>query len=375
MQQFNLTFTPPAQQQISLEPSIGWKGDPGPPGATGPQGETGPQGPVGETGPQGERGEKGETGETGPAGPPGPQGDTGPTGPQGPTGPTGPKGDTGISALWVGGPDVAALSSAAELRAAIDVLSEGEIENLLAGKAAAAHTHEIADVTGLQSSLDARPVASGTRTSGVLPRYNESGELVSSGLSDTGTIFVLAARGLDFNGASNYATPNRPSISGRGSASDLILTAATTGVLGGAIGGTRGWTLTSTGLGIGLTAPARRLEVRDAAAAQQRWSYSDYVYGERQVNATGYVIETSTGNLWRFAAAGTSRQVLVDVRTVNALNSTGGDLLVQRSGTTMIQLAVSGVSLPLGIGLNGKVPTPQAAAIPDPPTPRAHRRR
>ena len=76
----------------------------------------GPRGPAGPTGPQG------DTGPQGPAGPAGPQGETGPQGPAGPAGPT----------TWDG------------------------ITDKPAAFPPSAHTHTIANVTGLQSALDGK---------------------------------------------------------------------------------------------------------------------------------------------------------------------------------------------------------------------------
>lgn len=65
---------------------IGIQGDVGP---QGPKGDTGPQGPQG---PKGPKGEQGDPGEQGPQGVEGPQGSTGPQGAEGPQGPRGEKG-------------------------------------------------------------------------------------------------------------------------------------------------------------------------------------------------------------------------------------------------------------------------------------------
>ena len=76
-------------QDITLTPKRGPKGDTGATGPQGPKGDPGPQGADGPTGPSGAQGP------IGPEGPTGPQGVQGLTGPQGPTGDTGPKGDKG----------------------------------------------------------------------------------------------------------------------------------------------------------------------------------------------------------------------------------------------------------------------------------------
>ena len=75
----------------------------------------------------------------------------------------GPQGPSGISTLWNGGPSVAELDSAADLRTAIEVLTEDELAEIFA---AAAHTHAIADVTGLQTALDGKAASSHTHEIG-----------------------------------------------------------------------------------------------------------------------------------------------------------------------------------------------------------------
>jgi Collagen triple helix repeat (20 copies)/TGF-beta propeptide len=78
--------------------ATGAAGSQGPIGLTGATGATGPQGPIGLTGATGATGPQGPiglTGATGPAGSAGPQGATGPQGPIGPIGPQGPAGADG----------------------------------------------------------------------------------------------------------------------------------------------------------------------------------------------------------------------------------------------------------------------------------------
>lgn len=106
-------------------------------------GPAGPQGPAGATGPQGPAGAAGAAGATGPAGAQGPAGPTGATGPQGPAGATGPQGPTGPAGTttWSG------------------------ITGTPSTFPPAAHTHAIADTTGLQAALNGKAAASHTHLS------------------------------------------------------------------------------------------------------------------------------------------------------------------------------------------------------------------
>jgi hypothetical protein len=131
---------------------------------TGTGGTQGPPGPAGPTGPQGT---------TGPAGPAGPQGTPGADstvpGPQGPAGATGPQGATGLPGTtdWAG----------------------------ITGKPStfppAPHTHPIADVTSLQTALDAKaPLASPALTGNPTAPTATAGTATTSIAS---TAFVAAA--------------------------------------------------------------------------------------------------------------------------------------------------------------------------------------
>lgn len=145
---------------------LGVQGPKGDTGATGPQGIQGIQGPKGDTGPQGlqgiqgERGLQGLKGDKGDIGPVGPKGDTGnafiysdftptqleglrgPQGVQGPKGDKGEKGDTGEQ-----GPPGAAVA---------DSIEWSNVLNKPTTFAPSTHTHTIANVTNLQSSLKAK---------------------------------------------------------------------------------------------------------------------------------------------------------------------------------------------------------------------------
>ena len=161
----------------------GEKGDKGDTGLQGPQGpkgdagSQGPQGPKGEAftfedftpeqlaslkgdkgdiGPQGPQGLKGDKGDTGAQGPQGEKGDIGPQGPQGEKGdigPKGPKGDTGtiIMDTILSTTSTNAVQNQAIARAVND-------------KANTTHTHNISDVTTLQTTLNGKANTSHTHT-------------------------------------------------------------------------------------------------------------------------------------------------------------------------------------------------------------------
>ena len=181
---------------VSTGPIRGPKGDTGDTGPAGPQGvagPTGPQGATGPVGPAGPQGPKGDPGDAGPAGPAGPAGATGPTGPQGPqgvqgakgdtgnTGPTGPagatgpagtqgpKGDTGnTGATGPQGPAGPTGATGPQGPAGpAGTTSWSGITDKPTTFTPSAHNHAIADVTGLQAALDAKPAATGGTVSGL----------------------------------------------------------------------------------------------------------------------------------------------------------------------------------------------------------------
>jgi hypothetical protein len=92
---------------------------------------------------------EGAIGAMGPIGPQGPIGATGPAGPVGPVGPQGPIGLTGPQGPL--NPDGLTITSAAATYATINSVTTG-----LAGKAALAHAHQIADVSGLAGALSGK---------------------------------------------------------------------------------------------------------------------------------------------------------------------------------------------------------------------------
>ena len=155
----------------------------------------GPRGEQGPTGPQGPKGDTGDTGPQGPKGDPGSQGAQGPTGPQGEQGSPGKNATiNGVNALTIeagdgleaemsggvyrlkmaGGSDMAAHIArtdnphgvtAEQIGAAPSghthddrYYTEGEVNNLLAGKAASSHTHPVGQISGLPTSLPASDV-------------------------------------------------------------------------------------------------------------------------------------------------------------------------------------------------------------------------
>ncbi len=92
---------------------------------------------------------EGAIGAMGPVGPMGPQGEPGPQGIQGIQGPVGPMGPINPDGLT-------------KTEAAATYKTIASADAALAGKAALSHTHQIADVTGLQASLSAKAALSHT---------------------------------------------------------------------------------------------------------------------------------------------------------------------------------------------------------------------
>lgn len=124
----------------------GDKGDTGLQGPQGPKGDTGPAGPQGEKGDTGAQGPQGEKGDTGATGPQGEKGDIGPQGPQGPQGPKGEKGDKG---------DPGAITIDTSLSTtSTNAVQNKAIATAVNGKANTTHTHEISEVTNLQTNLN-----------------------------------------------------------------------------------------------------------------------------------------------------------------------------------------------------------------------------
>lgn len=132
--------------ELGVAANSGEPGPQGPPGEQGPKGDQGDPGPAGADGNDGVAGSAGATGPEGPAGPQGeigpagPRGDTGETGPIGPEGPEGPQGEPGSggSTAW------------------------DDITDKPATFAPTAHSHAIADTTGLQAALDGKSASNHT---------------------------------------------------------------------------------------------------------------------------------------------------------------------------------------------------------------------
>lgn len=207
---------------------VGPEGPQGIQGDPGPKGDPGPQGPQGPKGDRGLKGDKGDTGDTGPQGIQGPKGDKGDTGNTGATGAPGPKGDRGEAGLvWRGtyssgtayaqhdAVTYGGSSYRAKVASTGQSVTNSTYWELLASKGAtgdqgipgvqgpqgdpgpkgdkgdkgdtgatgpagtttwagitdkpstftpSAHTHAVADVTGLQAALDAKAAASHTHT-------------------------------------------------------------------------------------------------------------------------------------------------------------------------------------------------------------------
>lgn len=174
-------------------------------------------------------------------------------------------------------PGAPAYADAAAVRADLDLLSDSELEAIYAA-------------------------TDGARTAGALTRYDASGQLVPSAVTETATGVQSL---LPIELSATVAQSNTIGLC-RPINNTLQFNTTTGGNFqwrfgAGGIGARM--SITGLSLGMGASAAARRLEVRDATAAQQRWSYSDTVYGERQVDANGVMLDTTTGNIWRWWAA------------------------------------------------------------------------
>lgn len=93
-------------------------------------------------------GPKGDKGDIGPQGPAGPKGDTGATGPQGPQGEKGEKGDKGDPSTITIDTSLSTTST--------NAVQNKAIATAINGKANTTHTHEISEVTSLQTNLNAK---------------------------------------------------------------------------------------------------------------------------------------------------------------------------------------------------------------------------
>lgn len=97
-------------------------------------------------GPKGDKGDIGPAGPQGPAGPIGPKGDKGDTGPQGPQGEKGDKGDKGDPGTITIDTSLSTTST--------NAVQNKAIATAVNGKANTTHTHEISEVTNLQTNLN-----------------------------------------------------------------------------------------------------------------------------------------------------------------------------------------------------------------------------
>lgn len=160
------------------------------------------------------------------------------------------------------------------------------------------HTHDIANITGLQTALDTKAPFSGARTANVLPRWDMSGNLVDSGLSDSGTA-LLASRPIQWTGVASPAN----NTYGIGLTSTfLVSNVPTDGAWLGRINGVNSWNINSSGrlaLGKGSTSASRMVESRDAVNLQYRASYSDTVYADFGTDVNGHLNITHTGSIVR----------------------------------------------------------------------------
>ncbi|MET3956880.1 hypothetical protein ABIE52_003746 [Rhodococcus sp. OAS809] len=152
---------------------VGPKGDKGDRGETGPKGDTGADSTVpGPPGIQGERGLKGDKGDTGAdsivPGPKGDQGDVGPRGEKGDTGADsvvpGPKGDKGDKGD-TGDQGIQGIQGDPGPKG-----DPGDVSNddprLTNARPPTAHSHAVADVTGLQGALDGKAPTSHAHAEG-----------------------------------------------------------------------------------------------------------------------------------------------------------------------------------------------------------------
>jgi hypothetical protein len=208
-------------------------------GPTGPTGATGAAGPTGAIGPTGSQGIAGPTGPTGAAGPTGPQGiqgiqgvqgvagPTGPTGGQGNTGPTGPTGSTPA----IGGTN-----------------SQVQYNNL---GAFAGSTNLTFDGTTLTAAGLAGPhngtVGATTANTGAFTTLSASSTVTLSGGTANGVAYlngskvVTSGSALTFDGTNTFAV-GTSSTSG----SNIVLNSGTTAGFGGALKIQSGGTIKST---------------------------------------------------------------------------------------------------------------------------------
>lgn len=155
--------------------------------------------------------------------------------------------DYAATPLWVGGPALSSLDSAAEVRSALDVPATAAMANLVP--------------------------SSGSRTANRLTRYDASGNLVPSGLSDNGNTVLSSARGLIFSAEANPGAGtgiSRP-VNGMLRLQTSGFFEPITFYVDDYVGNWDGFGLS---VGKGATSAARRFESVDSTALQIRTSHT-----------------------------------------------------------------------------------------------------
>ena len=262
----------------------------GPTGPTGPQGIVGPTGAVGATGPTGDLGPTGPTGPFGPTGPQGIQGIQGIQGVAGPTGPTGPIGNTGPTGPTGATPAIGGTNSQVQYNSL----------GVFAGS-----TNLTFDGTSL--TLGGNPTISSGTANGVAYLNGSKVLTTGSALQFDGAnlgIGMTPVFAFDMSvGASNGIRLNAPSgqcniflqqagvtngtlNAAGGSGTDFIITGtrnlnlnSTSGSTVFNLAGSEQMRLTSTGLGIGTSSPADKLDVGITAAAPSNSNFLGITVG------------------------------------------------------------------------------------------------
>jgi len=216
----------------------------GPTGPTGPQGIAGPTGAIGATGPTGALGPTGPTGPFGPTGPQGIQGIQGIQGVAGPTGPTGSIGNTGPTGPTGATPAIGGSNTQVQYNSS----------GVFAGSANLTFN-------GTALTLGGNPTITSGTANGVA--YLNGSKVLTTGSALTFDGSFLGVAGyltLTRSGKSLYVNPN---FSGSNTYADIQ---TDTGMsLAFSPSGSEQMRLTSTGLGIGTSSPAVRLDVAGLA--------------------------------------------------------------------------------------------------------------
>jgi len=192
-----------------------------------------PQGPIGATGPAGPQGIQGVPGPAGATGPQGIQGNTGPAGPAGPQGPQGIQGPAGADGTGAGDMTKAVYdpNDDGKVTAAVnaDVAPWAGITGKPATFAPSAHSHAIADVTGLQTALDGKAPTSHTHTASAISDSTAVGRSVLTAVDAAAALSAIGGQAALVSGT-NIKTVNGGSLVGSGNLAvgDVLLTAAQT---------------------------------------------------------------------------------------------------------------------------------------------------